>query len=44
VRYDNLGGTAFEDSPLFQSEHALSAGFGVVWIFGRSETLVEAEE
>jgi outer membrane scaffolding protein for murein synthesis (MipA/OmpV family) len=29
VRYDNLSGTAFEDSPLFKSEHALSAGFGV---------------
>ncbi|MGH8502686.1 MAG: MipA/OmpV family protein [Gammaproteobacteria bacterium] len=44
LRYDNLSGVAFEDSPLFKSEHALAAGFAVAWIFGQSETLVEAEE
>lgn len=44
LRYDNLAGVAFEDSPLFKTEHALSAGFAVAWIFGQSETLVEADE
>lgn len=44
LRYDNLEGVAFEDSPLFKTEHALAAGFAVAWIFGRSKTLVEVEE
>lgn len=44
VRYDNLAGVAFEGSPLFKTEHAFMAGFGVAWIFGQSKTLVEAEE
>jgi outer membrane scaffolding protein for murein synthesis (MipA/OmpV family) len=44
ARYDNLAGTAFEDSPLFETEHAFMAGFGIAWVFGQSTTLVEAEE
>jgi outer membrane scaffolding protein for murein synthesis (MipA/OmpV family) len=44
LRYDNLDGVAFEDSPLFKTQHALAAGFGIAWVFAQSKTLVEAEE
>lgn len=38
VRYDNLSGAAFADSPLVETRHALAAGFGVSWVFRQSET------
>jgi len=41
ARYDNLSGAAFDDSPLLRTQHAFLAGFGVAWVFARSETLVE---
>jgi outer membrane protein len=44
LRYDNLEGVAFEDSPLFKTRHAVAAGFGIAWVFAESKTLVEAEE
>lgn len=43
LRYDNLAGAAFEDSPLFETEHACIAGAGIAWIFWQSETSVSAD-
>jgi membrane protein YqaA with SNARE-associated domain/outer membrane scaffolding protein for murein synthesis (MipA/OmpV family) len=36
VRYDNLEGAVFADSPLVRSQHALSTGLAVVWVFAES--------
>lgn len=40
VRYDNLSGTAFEDSPLVETRHSFMGGLGVAWIIGRSAQTV----
>lgn len=37
IRYYNLTGAKFTDSPLVQTDHSLVAGFGVAWIFARSD-------
>lgn len=37
VRYDNLSGAAFADSPLVDSQHSLMSGVGVAWIFAQSD-------
>jgi len=42
VLYDNLAETAFEDSPLVETKHALAAGFGVSWVFRQSRKRVPA--
>ncbi|HTG00634.1 MAG TPA: MipA/OmpV family protein [Nitrospirota bacterium] len=42
VRYDNLSGAVFADSPLMRTKQTLLAGFAVAWVFGQSETLVQA--
>lgn len=42
ARYDNLSGTAFEDSPLVRVRHSFMAGIGVAWILGHSRQRVEA--
>jgi outer membrane protein len=44
VRYDNLSGAAFGNSPLVQQRDALSAGLAVAWVFGASSRLVESED
>lgn len=44
LRYDNLAGAVFNDSPLIQRRNALSGGIAVAWVFGASSTLVEAPE
>jgi MipA family protein len=36
LRYDNLEGTSFADSPLVETTHAAMAGIGVAWIFRQS--------
>lgn len=36
LRYDNLSGAAFEDSPLLRTRHAFLAGFGVSRILAQS--------
>lgn len=33
VRYDNLGGTDFNDSPLVETQDALSGGLAVIWVW-----------
>lgn len=43
LRYDNLTGAAFEDSPLFETEHAFIAGAAIAWIFWQSEEHAAAE-
>lgn len=42
LRYDNLDGAAFIDSPLVETRHAFMAGFGFAVIFGRSKRTVPA--
>jgi MipA family protein len=44
VRYDNLHGAAFEDSPLVKQRDALWAGIAISWIFAESSTRVAVEE
>ena len=41
LRYDNLAGAVFEDSPLVETEHAVSAGIAISWILWASATTVE---
>ncbi|RJG07659.1 MipA/OmpV family protein [Noviherbaspirillum cavernae] len=43
LRYDTLGGAAFEDSSLVRKRSAVSAGVAVAWVFGESSTRVEAD-
>jgi len=40
VRYDDLRGAVFADSPLVETGHALSAGVAVSWILWQSSTRV----
>jgi len=40
LRYDNLSGVAFEDSPLLEKEYSLMAGVGFAWIFYQSKEVV----
>ena len=44
VRYDNLRGAAFEDSPLVRRHSALTMGFGVSWILATSAELVPSSD
>lgn len=43
VRYDNLSGATFEDSPLVRRRHYAAAGFAVAWILGQSSEQVPIE-
>jgi len=36
LRYQNLSGAAFEDSPLVEDSHFVSMGVGVLWLFADS--------
>ena len=40
LRYDNLAGAEFADSPLVETEHAVSGGIALVWRLGQSKTVV----
>jgi len=42
MKYDNLTGAAFADSPLVRTRQAYSGGLAVVWVFSQSEERVEA--
>ena len=44
VRYDNLSGAVFEDSPLVRQENYWSAGFAFAWMIGRSSTIVQVAD
>ena len=41
MKYDNLHGAVFEDSPLVKSKSGFSAGIAVVWVFAESKTRVD---
>ncbi len=43
ARYTNIASAAFENSPLVATDHAMTAGLAVGWIFLHSETLVDAD-
>ncbi len=43
ARYDNLSGAVFSDSPLVKTKHSFMAGFGIAWVFGQSQVLVNAQ-
>ncbi len=43
IRYDNLSGAAFEESPLVETQHAVSAGFAVSWVLWTSEATVTVD-
>jgi hypothetical protein len=40
IRYDNLSGAAFDDSPLVETRHSVMGGFAVAWIFKKSSSVV----
>jgi MipA family protein len=44
MKYDNMRGAAFENSPLAKSKHGFTAGIGISWVFAESKTKVEARE
>jgi MipA family protein len=44
VRYDSLRGAVIASSPLVRSDHALTMGFGVAWVFAVSEQRVAASQ
>ena len=44
VRYDDLDGASFENSPLVKSHSYWSAGIGFAWIISRSARLVNVPD
>jgi outer membrane scaffolding protein for murein synthesis (MipA/OmpV family) len=44
VRYDNLSGATFEDSPLVRKKDYLAAGIAFTWVFGESSTRVKVND
>jgi outer membrane scaffolding protein for murein synthesis (MipA/OmpV family) len=44
VRFDNLNGASFADSPLVRSKHYVAGGFGFARMIGHSQQTVHTEE
>lgn len=44
VRYDNLSGAVFADSPLVRQKDYYAAGFAISWILGESSTRVRVDD
>ncbi|AOW12911.1 hypothetical protein LPB72_18200 [Hydrogenophaga crassostreae] len=44
VRYDNLSGASFANSPLVRTKNYVAAGVAISWILGESSTRVLADE
>lgn len=44
LKYDYIGGAAFDDSPLVKRRSNFAAGLGVTWILARSKTSVSKTE
>jgi outer membrane protein len=40
IRYDNLSGTKFNDSPLVETDHSIMAGVAVAWVLKKSSRSV----
>ncbi len=43
VRYDNLSGAAFRDSPLVKTRHYAMGGVALIWVMGESAERVELD-
>lgn len=44
VRYDDLSGAVFEDSPLVRIRHSFMAGFSIAWVLAESEQRVTVRD
>lgn len=44
VKWDDLSGAVFADSPLVQRGQSFAAGFMVAWVFAKSEKMVEVSD
>lgn len=44
VRYDNLSGATFENSPLVRQKDYFAAGIAITWILGESSTRVQVND
>lgn len=44
VRYDDLSGAVFEDSPLMRIHRSFQAGLAAAWVFDESERIVEVRD
>ena len=44
VRYDNLAGSVFEDSPLVRQKDYFAAGAAITWVLGESSTRVSVND
>ncbi|GLS16758.1 MipA/OmpV family protein [Hydrogenophaga electricum] len=44
LRYDNLSGATFADSPLVRTRHYVAGGVAISWILGQSSTRVVADD
>lgn len=44
VRYDNLSGASFEDSPLVKQKDYVAAGVAITWVLGESATRVRVDD
>ena len=41
MKWDNLSGAAFENSPLVKSQQYFTIGFAMTWVFDKSDKMVE---
>ncbi len=44
IRYDNLSGATFADSPLVRQKDYVAAGIAITWVLGESSTRVPAND
>lgn len=44
LRYDNLHGATFSDSPLVETDHYVTVGLGLSWVFAQSEIMVKPKD
>ena len=44
LRYDNLSGSTFEDSPLVRDKNYVAGGIAISWILGESSTRVKVDD
>lgn len=44
IRYDNLSGATFEDSPLVRQKNYVAGGIAISWVLGESSTRVRVDD
>ena len=44
MRYDNLSGATFENSPLVRQKDYVAGGIAISWILGESSTRVKVDD